>query len=278
MTAHWPWAARLALAAAFVPLYYWWCKRLLFAAARRWAHRFTKDRRYDRSEIGGVVELSAAAVSHVLAVTVLLWLTGLSLSAVRLDALDPVLLLLGVLVGVGEMGIASFLCRLVIEASLHRPGRRAARATAGGGAASGPAAASAAAPAGPARLTGPRDVGGWIAMSRGGWLRHHFKTVEVLPLPLAVTVMAVQVGCEETVFRGVLFGYLGSAGLPATLAVSVVLFVLMQCFFMGSWRAAMFPMVGALVMGVAHGLLFWSVPALPPLIVAHVTFFLFAVL
>ncbi|GGX74246.1 CPBP family glutamic-type intramembrane protease [Streptomyces hiroshimensis] len=271
MTAHWPWAVRLALATAFVPVYYWWCKRLLFTGARRWAHRFTKDRRYDRSEIGGVMELSAAAVSHVLAVAVLLWLTGLPLSAIHLDSLDPVLLVLGVLVGIGEMGIASFLCRLVIEASLHRPGRPGRPGRRGSRL---PAAAS----AGTARLGGPRDVGGWIAMSRGGWLRHHFKTVEVLPLPLAVTVMAVQVGCEETVFRGVLFGYLGSAGLPATLAVSVVLFVLMQCFFMGSWRAAMFPMVGALVMGIAHGLLFWAVPALPPLIVAHVTFFLFAVL
>lgn len=68
------------------------------------------------------------------------------------------------------------------------------------------------------------------------------------------------------------------SGFAIAFTASLVLFVAMQVFFMASWRAAMFPVVGALVMGVVHGLLAWRVPHLLPLVVAHIVFFLFAVL
>jgi hypothetical protein len=38
----------------------------------------------------------------------------------------------------------------------------------------------------------------------------------------------------------------------------------------------MFPVVGATVVGVVHGVLFWVLPNVLPLIVAHLTFFLSA--
>lgn len=68
----------------------------------------------------------------------------------------------------------------------------------------------------------------------------------------------------------------GDAGMGVALAASVTLFVGIQVFNMPSWRAAMFPVLGALVVGVVHGALYLAVPDITPLIVAHFVLFMVA--
>jgi hypothetical protein len=63
------------------------------------------------------------------------------------------------------------------------------------------------------------------------------------------------------------------AGPGWAVGVSVALFVAVQAFSMPGWRAAMFPMVGAAVLGVVHGVIYWRVPALLPLMVGHLAYF-----
>lgn len=41
--------------------------------------------------------------------------------------------------------------------------------------------------------------------------------------------------------------------------------------------SAMFPVIGATVMGVVHGLLFIFYPAVIPLIISHLAFFIFTI-
>ncbi|WP_134662544.1 MULTISPECIES: type II CAAX prenyl endopeptidase Rce1 family protein [unclassified Amycolatopsis] len=275
-----PWPLKLVFASVFVLLYYCFFKKIMFAGARRMAHRIYIHGRYDHSEISGVLELVTAAFSHVLVVVVLLVLTGVPFSHIHLEWAALPLLLLGVLTGIGEMALSSFACRLVIEASLRFGGgaaRRAAGSRGGRGAPQQVGRARAATPAA-IRQTGPVTVKAWLAVGRGGWLRHHFKTLEVLPLPVAVAVMAIQVGSEEVVFRGIFLDFFRPAGFAIAFTASFILFVTMQVFFMSSWRAAMFPVIGAVVMGVVQGVLAWYVPNLLPLVVAHIVFFIFAVI
>ncbi|MEU1158667.1 CPBP family glutamic-type intramembrane protease [Streptomyces sp. NPDC005918] len=118
----------------------------------------------------------------------------------------------------------------------------------------------------------------WLGRSRGGWIRHHLTALKVLPLWAALGLTGVQVASEELVFRGIALTWLRDAGPAVALTTSIVLFVVMQAFFMSSWRGAMFPVVGGVVMGVVHGLVFWAVPDVVPLVVAHVVFFVFAVI
>jgi hypothetical protein len=129
---------------------------------------------------------------------------------------------------------------------------------------------------------GPADQGqslrSWLGRSRGGWIRHHLTSLKVLPLWAALGLTGVQVASEELVFRGVALTWLREAGPLVALTTSIVLFVLMQAFFMSSWQGAMFPVVGGIVMGVVHGLVFWTTPLVVPLVVAHVVFFVFAVI
>lgn len=97
-----------------------------------------------------------------------------------------------------------------------------------------------------------------------------------LPLPPLAALILLYVAVEEVVFRGVVIAAVGDAGMGVALAASVTLFVGIQVFNMPSWRAAMFPVLGALVVGVVHGALYLAVPDITPLIVAHFVLFMVA--
>lgn len=259
---------RIGLLVVSFVTYYWWVKAGLYASCRGLARRLPAVRRYSQSEVGGVLELGAAAFSHVVFVVVLLLVTGLSLADAGFGRTPVVLLALGAAVGIGEFALSEFACRISVEALIAWPRvRTSARAFAG--------ARSAAVDAvGAGR---PSTVEGWLGLGRGGWIRHHLQNLELLPLPVALTVLTAQVASEETVFRGVYVGYLRPYGAAVAIGSALTLFVAMQAIFMPTWRAALFPVVGGLVMGVVHSVLFWQVPLIAPLVVAHVSFFLFAV-
>ncbi|GGO06647.1 hypothetical protein GCM10010116_13170 [Microbispora rosea subsp. aerata] len=290
-----PWALRALVLTVFVVVYYKYAKAALFALCRRAAHSLPFGRRWDASERGGVLELAAAGASHVLVVALLVLVTGIDLTrfvsgAARLD-----LIALGAAIGVGEVALGSLLCRVLIEGVQARGrrrtgsvrGARTVPATAGGAVDAAVRTTGWSAVRATARSSGRSTAGNaedrgertrqWLGLSRGGWIRHHLKTMEAVSLPLALALTAVQVGSEEIVFRGLVLTWLRDAGPVLAIATSCLLFTVMQVFLMSSWRAAMFPVVGAIVMGVTHSVLFWHYPVLLPLVVAHVTFFLFAV-
>jgi hypothetical protein len=117
------------------------------------------------------------------------------------------------------------------------------------------------------------DVPGqvWVDSSRAGWMGSLVTIRQRLrPLPSALVVW-LQVSCEEVMFRQcfpLLIG--GLAGLWAGAA----LFVVMQIFGMPGWRSALFPVIGAVIMGAVHAYVFAHTSLIVPLIVAHgVSFF-----
>jgi len=87
-------------------------------------------------------------------------------------------------------------------------------------------------------------------------------------------IIAIQVGAEEIMFRNIIINYFIVYGSVIAITISVLTFVLVQAFQMNAWEAAIFPMTGALVMGVVHAFLYLQVPLIWPLVLAHVTFFL----
>ncbi|WP_217161882.1 type II CAAX prenyl endopeptidase Rce1 family protein [Streptomyces sp. AC512_CC834] len=291
---------RVLTLAAVVVVYYWFGKALLFRGARRLA-AVTRigPSHWGTAQRADVFELAAAGASHVVVVVALLAVTGIGPGVLVSGLARPDLLVLGVLLGIGELALGSLLCRALIEVSLARRSRTRppvrtrppARGTAGA-----VGAAGAVGPAGPVRVLDPPRPGrrsrrpaadsedqgqslrSWLGRSRGGWIRHHLTALKVLPLWAALGLTGVQVASEELVFRGVALTWLRDAGPVVALTTSIVLFVLMQAFFMSSWRGAMFPVVGGVVMGVVHGLVFWTTPFVAPLVVAHVVFFVFAVI
>ena len=190
-----------------------------------------------------------AGSSHVLYCIFLLTLFHIRWQDLGLFEADPLLLLYGVVLGIGSMAVSSLLCRVAIAVvGQLAPGKA------------------------------PGDLKNWLAMARAGWLRHHLKTLEIVPLPLAFLLISVQIAAEEIVFRGVLINFYLPFGPAVALAASVTFFTIMQAFHMPSLQSAMFPVIGALVMGLVHGLLYLAVPVLLPLIVAHIVFFAIAVL
>ncbi|WP_433468098.1 CPBP family glutamic-type intramembrane protease [Spirillospora sp. CA-128828] len=78
---------------------------------------------------------------------------------------------------------------------------------------------------------------------------------------------------EELVFRGVIVGSSSHLGEGAACVLSVALFATVQVFYTPGWRTAMFPVIGALITGVVHGILFLPAPNIWPLIVAHCVYF-----
>lgn len=122
------------------------------------------------------------------------------------------------------------------------------------------------------------DLKNWLTMSRGGWIKHHLQLIEILPLYLSIIILCLQVGSEEIIFRYILLNYFLPFGQWIAFFTSISLFIMMQCFLMNRWQSAIFPMIGAGVMGFVHSLLYFHLPILWPLIIAHISFFLFAII
>ena len=235
-------AWRLALVAGAVVLYYQYGKRALFRLAPVLARATGLPRRLPLEQVTHTGELLLAGLSHLALVT------GAGLGAARLGGWPPVLLVLGALLGIAEMSLSALICRLLIGViPLVRP------------------------------AGAPAHLNDWLTVARAGWMRHHMKAAGILPLPLSLALSSMNVIMEEMVFRGVIIGAFLPFGPLTAVAISTVLFAVMQAFLMPSAYAAMFPVVGALVMGVVHGLLFLAVPSVWPLVAAHMMFFFFAI-
>ena len=190
-------------------------------------------------EIEAIGKLAAAGVAQALFAAVLLLALGTDLADIA--GLDTGLLALGAVLGFGELALASFLGTVAVRLDMLRSEGAATAA--------------------------------WIAQGRGGWMGQFGATIAAAPKWVAAASVSLYVAGEELVFRGIVIDATAGAGAVASVALSLVLFMTAQAFNMPSVRAATFPIVGALVVGLVHGVLFWQTFDLVPLIVAHLTFF-----
>jgi membrane protease YdiL (CAAX protease family) len=239
----------LAVSAGAVFAYYGvlirWCGQLSGPVV----DRLGLARHHPRDDVDAVVKLGVNGGSQALFLAALLLATGVPLARAVGPLPPPELVLAGVLLGVAEMGLGAFLCSAAVHALIRlAPGRV------------------------------PPTMEGWLAAARGGWMREYLRAMQIATPPAAVAMTAAYIAVEELVFRGALIPFLLPLGAGVAVAVSTLLFGAVQCIHTPSWTAALFPLVGALVMGTVHGILFLSVPSIVPLIVAHLVFFFAAVL
>lgn len=229
--------------------YYGGVKRLMYALAPPLAKACRLDHYAPLSRGIGLIELLLIACSHVAFCFALMWGLGLSPQKIGLTRLDPFLLLSGILLGVGTMALSSLVCRIVMEGIdfLHH---RAA----------------------------PQDLQSWLTLSRGGWMRHHINNIQMLPWYLSSLLVTLQIGSEETIFRGILITHFLQYGVWVGVGLPACCFIVMQAFQTPSLMVALFPLVGALVSSVIFSFLYLKTHALLPLIVAHLTFFIISIL
>jgi membrane protease YdiL (CAAX protease family) len=202
-------------------------------------------RSYTATELDGVVRLALAGLMQLAFCFVMLAVSGVTAADLLPDAFRPMLLVYGLFVGIGEAALATHVANVGMRVAMQLPG-----------------------------TASPSETEEWLAMARGGWMRFYIKTVEVAPIPLVAGVTVLYISVEEIVFRGLVINAFDHGGAVIALAASVLLFTTVQLFHMPSWQSAMFAMLGALTVGIVHGLLYLAVPDLTPLIVAHVVLFL----
>lgn len=237
------WIACL-LVLAFYAAFYRTVVRHWGRAVHAVLRRTTLLARQPLRDIDNMSKLAAAGIAQIAFAVVLVVAEHSHFTLLEADSL--VLLVAGAALGLGELALASFLCRVLVEtAMLVTPAdRRSATARR------------------------------WVLEARGGWMGQFGATLRVAPGWFALSTVALYVAGEELVFRAVLIGVLRPEGALVAVGGSTVLFAAVQVFHMPSVRAAMFPVVGALVIGTTHAAVFWRVPQLLPLVVAHLTFML----
>jgi membrane protease YdiL (CAAX protease family) len=204
---------------------------------------------YSADELESIVRMSMAGVMQLAFCAAIILLGGIELQQLFSGRVDPVLVVYGVLLGIGEAALGSYLGYVGMQTAMK---------------------------VAPARV--PGQVSAWLTMSKGGWVRLYMKTAAAAPAWLAILTAVLYISVEEVVFRGVLITSLDGAGAAVALGVSTGLFVVVQVFNMPSWHGAMFPVLGALVIGLVHGAVYLAVPDLLPLIVAHLVAFGLAIL
>lgn len=213
-----------------------------FGRPVQWAMRALRlDARRPVREVEAIEKLVAAGIAQLLFAVVLGWWVGLPAGDLLGHPFAPGLLVVGAAIGVGELALTSLICAVVVEIAASGSGKEVARR--------------------------------WAAHSRGGWMSYFTLTARAAPSVLAIATVSLYVVVEELVFRGILITAFAAWGAAVAVSCSAALFVAVQAFGMPDGLAALFPMVGATVIGVVHGVLFWFVPALAPLALAHVVFF-----
>lgn len=190
-------------------------------------------------EAEAVGKLACASVAQ--AAFAVLLLAAFRLDPRAISGFQPILIILGVVLGFGEMSLSRFFC----TAMVHLNGF------------------------GNSRLA----VAEWLAASRSGWMGLFAGTIGSAPSWFSATIIAVYVAGEEIVFRAILISVLAPNGPVFAVGISTLLFVAAQAFNMPTLRAAAFPMVGALVVGIIHGALYWRTRDVVPLIGAHLAYF-----
>ena len=235
-------------ALALLISFYYYFKSAAFKLAPSIAQKIKLIEKYPFSQVVGVVELTLVAFSHVVFCFILLYFFKINIQSIFLKT-NLSDCFYGALIGIGSVGISVLFCTFAIKA-VETFGKQ----------------------------NSPRTLNEWSAISNAGWIRHHKHTIKIIPIFLALFIILLQIGSEETIFRSVLFKVFSPFGIKTVFCVSTFLFIFMQTFFMPSKLSAMFPVIGASTMGIVHGLLYIYHPTVTPLIVSHLTFFIFTVI
>ena len=203
---------------------------------------------YSVAEIVGTIELTVTAITHVIFCVMLANLLHINLISVFASTkLSDCFY--AIFIGIGCVGISILLCSVMIKLIASRTSNQ--------------------------KLKSANE---WSAIAGAGWIRHHKHCITVFPLLIGLMIISLQIGSEETVFRSILIPYFASYGIYTAFAIATGLFILMQIFHMPNLLSAMFPMIGACVMGIVHGLLYLSTQSILPLIISHLTFFVFTLI
>ena len=189
-------------------------------------------------DVQAVGKLGMAGVSQLGFAAVLIWALDIPIGQALSRGARPELLLLGAGLGVAEIALASLLCTTIASIAATRS-----------------------------------SPGTWTVGGGGGWMGQFGATLRVAPAWVSAILIGLYVSVEEVVFRAILLDALAPWGRAAAIAVSLVLFVIVQRFSMPTWGSALFPMIGASVVGFVHAVLYWSFKAILPLVLAHLTFF-----
>jgi Type II CAAX prenyl endopeptidase Rce1-like len=107
-------------------------------------------------------------------------------------------------------------------------------------------------------------------LAKSGWMRH-FVALRQASLVAWVCISALYVCGEELIYRALCLKSLAHWGAAESIALASALFVAIQVFHMPSWRAALYPIIGASVVGPVHAWLFLHQAQITPLVVAGTT-------
>ncbi len=112
-------------------------------------------------------------------------------------------------------------------------------------------------------------------LARGGWMRHYRAAMRTSTVALGLPLTVLYVTGEELIFRFILLNTFGALGHVFAVFLATACFMAVQVLAMPTWTSALFPVAGALVVGLSNGALVVGGTGLLPLVVAHSTFFLF---
>lgn len=238
---------KLTFSVSSILIYYYFGKKIMiFLSQRLVQNNIVSSSKIPIQDFNGIIELILIVLSHVTFCFSFGTATHYNvLNLFSLKDFDINQILLGLFLGIGQMGVSSSLCFLFIRFLQTFFRKRV-----------------------------PNTNIEWMSISRSGWLRHHFHTLNKLPFTLALLIITAQISSEEIVFRGIFLNQINQNNILIPIISSTILFALIQCFLMPSKLAKMFPVVGALVMGASNGYLYLHTQNLVPLIVAHIVFFI----
>jgi hypothetical protein len=203
--------------------------------------------RFDREKM---TRLFLAVFSQIIILIVLIFITGCNpFSGFKVDNFHYSVILDGVLLGIGEMAVAGLLAKVVMQLVFLYDKRNSANN----------------------EIT-------WINEGKGGWVLEYRKLIKLTPVFVSVPIILLYVGTEELIFRYIVIEYSLVYGAIFAILFSAIWFTIVQTYWMPSHRAALFPAIGAALMGIVHGIIFVNDPNIVPLIIAHLVFFLFSVL
>lgn len=228
--------------------FYYYAKGLIFHFSPTLAQKTTAIQRYPLSQIVGVIELLIVSICHVIFCIMLLAYFKIDIASIFKNT-SILSCFYGVLIGIGSVGLSILLCSVGMKIFEII-----------------------------AKDKAPKSIDGWMAVANAGWIRHHKHTLKVLPVYIALLIITLQIGSEEVIFRVVLNHIFMPYGVRIAFVISTALFIFMQTLHMPSMASAMFPVLGATVMGIIHGLIYIHNPSIAPLIISHLTFFIFTVI
>ncbi|MBA3537318.1 MAG: CPBP family intramembrane metalloprotease [Tatlockia sp.] len=239
---------QLILTTLLLLSFYNYGKKIIFQFSPNIAMKTTVIEQYPLSQIVGVIELTVVAFCHVIFGCLLLFFFKIDIVTIFKNT-TIINCFYGILIGIGSVGISILLCTVGMKVLESIAPDKA-----------------------------PKSIDGWMAVANAGWIRHHKHTIKVLPFYLALLIITLQIGSEEVIFRAVLTHIFIPYGAKIALMISTLLFIYMQTLHMPSKTSAMFPVIGATVMGLTHGLIYLENPSIVPLIISHLTFFIFTII